>query len=207
MASVPCGVRTYSSQLDVNALYSACQASAHAVPWVGTRKQRIDARPGLRENVSCDNIAPSTAPIIMAASTWQLSWQPVRRPILEAGCATVSRSLGWDAFSSCRRGEQHGVARRPLRPSRWLWAGSLGRTYACNTHVYSKIVVADVYGSVHPTYNPSFSAYFFQSEQYFSLTTNQPTVFFSRLISIAERDACLLCLSRQPCMLLSLFRM
>jgi hypothetical protein len=28
---------------------------------------------------------------------------------------------------------------------------------------------------------------FFQPEQYFSLTTNQPTVFFSRLISPAER--------------------
>jgi hypothetical protein len=42
-------------------------------------------------------------------------------------------------------------------------------------------------GSVHPAYNPSFSACFFQSEQYFSLTTNQPTVFFSRLISPAER--------------------
>jgi hypothetical protein len=28
---------------------------------------------------------------------------------------------------------------------------------------------------------------FFQPEQYFSLTTNQPTVFFSRLISTAER--------------------
>jgi hypothetical protein len=30
---------------------------------------------------------------------------------------------------------------------------------------------------VHPAYNPYFLAYFFQSEQYFSLTTNQPTVF------------------------------
>jgi hypothetical protein len=28
---------------------------------------------------------------------------------------------------------------------------------------------------------------FFQPEQYFSLTTNQPTMFFSRLISPAER--------------------
>jgi hypothetical protein len=28
---------------------------------------------------------------------------------------------------------------------------------------------------------------FFQPEQYFSLTINQPTVFFSRLISTAER--------------------
>jgi hypothetical protein len=40
---------------------------------------------------------------------------------------------------------------------------------------------------VHPAYNPSFSSCFFQPEQYFSLTTNQPTVFFSRLISTAER--------------------
>jgi hypothetical protein len=88
------GVRTYSSQLDVNALYSACQASAHALPWVGTRKQRIDARPGLRENVSCDNIAPSTAPIIMAASTWQLSWQPVRRPHLGSGLCDSIEELG-----------------------------------------------------------------------------------------------------------------
>jgi hypothetical protein len=32
-----------------------------------------------------------------------------------------------------------------------------------------------------------FFGLFFQSEQYFSLTTNQPTVFFSRLISTAER--------------------
>jgi hypothetical protein len=29
--------------------------------------------------------------------------------------------------------------------------------------------------------------YIFQLEQYFSLTTNKPTVFFSRLISTAER--------------------
>jgi hypothetical protein len=40
---------------------------------------------------------------------------------------------------------------------------------------------------VHPAYNPSFSACFFQLEQYFSLTTNQSTVFFSRLISPTER--------------------
>jgi hypothetical protein len=31
-----------------------------------------------------------------------------------------------------------------------------------------------------------FFSLFFQPEQYFSLTTNQPTVFFSRLISTAE---------------------
>jgi hypothetical protein len=43
-------------------------------------------------------------------------------------------------------------------------------------------------GPVHPAYNPSFSACFFSSNKYFSLTTNQPTVFFSRLISPAERD-------------------
>jgi hypothetical protein len=43
-------------------------------------------------------------------------------------------------------------------------------------------------GPVHPAYNPSFSACFFQPEQYFSLTTNQSTVFFSQLISTAERD-------------------
>jgi hypothetical protein len=36
-------------------------------------------------------------------------------------------------------------------------------------------------GPVHPAYNPYFSAcFFFQPEQCFSLTTNQPTVFFSR---------------------------
>jgi hypothetical protein len=33
-----------------------------------------------------------------------------------------------------------------------------------------------------------FSLFFFQSEQCFSLTTNQPTVFSSRFISTAERD-------------------
>jgi hypothetical protein len=45
-------------------------------------------------------------------------------------------------------------------------------------------------GSVHLAYNPSFSACFFQPEQYFSLTTNQPTVFFSQLISTVERGRC-----------------
>jgi hypothetical protein len=41
-------------------------------------------------------------------------------------------------------------------------------------------------GPVHLAYNPSYSACFFQPEQYFSLTKNQPTVFFSRLIIPAE---------------------
>jgi hypothetical protein len=41
------------------------------------------------------------------------------------------------------------------------------------------------------TYNPSYSAcFFFQSEQYFSLKKNQPTVFFNRLIIPAERLLC-----------------
>jgi hypothetical protein len=42
-------------------------------------------------------------------------------------------------------------------------------------------------GPVHSAYNLYFSACFFQPEQCFSLTTNRPTVFFSRLISTAER--------------------
>jgi hypothetical protein len=42
-------------------------------------------------------------------------------------------------------------------------------------------------GHVHSAYNPYFSACFFKPEQCFSFTTNQPTVFFSRLISTAER--------------------
>jgi hypothetical protein len=45
-----------------------------------------------------------------------------------------------------------------------------------------------------PAYNPSFSA-FFQQKQYFSLTTNQSTVFFSRLISPTERGQCLVCMT------------
>jgi hypothetical protein len=40
---------------------------------------------------------------------------------------------------------------------------------------------------VHLAYNPSYSVYFFQPKQYFSLTKNQPTVFFNRLIIPAER--------------------
>jgi hypothetical protein len=40
--------------------------------------------------------------------------------------------------------------------------------------------------SVHPAYNLSFSACF-SAGIVFSLTTNQPTVFFSRLISPTER--------------------
>jgi hypothetical protein len=44
-----------------------------------------------------------------------------------------------------------------------------------------------VNGPVHLAYNSSFSACFFQSEQYFSLTKNQSTVFFNRLISPTER--------------------
>jgi hypothetical protein len=43
------------------------------------------------------------------------------------------------------------------------------------------------YGPVHLAYNPSLFSLFFQPEQYFSLTKNQPTVFFSRLIIPAER--------------------
>jgi hypothetical protein len=42
-------------------------------------------------------------------------------------------------------------------------------------------------GPVHLAYNPSYSACFFQPEQYFSLLKNQSTVFFSRLIIPAER--------------------
>jgi hypothetical protein len=49
-----------------------------------------------------------------------------------------------------------------------------------------------VIGPIHLAYNPSYSACFFQPEQYFSLTKNQPTVFFSRLIIPAERGHCLL---------------
>jgi hypothetical protein len=49
------------------------------------------------------------------------------------------------------------------------------------------LVVHLNYGPVHLAYNTSYSACFFQSEQYFSLTKNQPTVFFSRLIIPAER--------------------
>jgi hypothetical protein len=55
-----------------------------------------------------------------------------------------------------------------------------------------------VVGPVHSAYNPSFLTYFFQPEQYFSLTTNQPTVFFSRLISTAERLRYLRAVSRLP---------
>jgi hypothetical protein len=37
-------------------------------------------------------------------------------------------------------------------------------------------------GLVHPAYNPyTFQLVFFQPEQYFTLTTNQLTVFFSHL--------------------------
>jgi hypothetical protein len=47
------------------------------------------------------------------------------------------------------------------------------------------------FGPVHLTYNSSYSAcFFFQPEQYFSLTKNQSTVFFSRLIIPAERLLC-----------------
>jgi hypothetical protein len=49
------------------------------------------------------------------------------------------------------------------------------------------VAVSSLVGSVHPAYNPSFSARFFFSRNNIFLTTNQPTVFFSRLISTAER--------------------
>jgi hypothetical protein len=42
-------------------------------------------------------------------------------------------------------------------------------------------------GHAHLAYNPSYSACFFYPKQYFSLTKNQPTLFFSRLIIPAER--------------------
>jgi hypothetical protein len=44
-----------------------------------------------------------------------------------------------------------------------------------------------LYGPVYLAYNPYFSACFFSQNSIFSLTTNQLTVFFSRLISTAER--------------------
>jgi hypothetical protein len=43
-----------------------------------------------------------------------------------------------------------------------------------------------IMGPVHPAYNPYFQLIFLV-ETVFSLTTNQPIVFFSRLISTAER--------------------
>jgi hypothetical protein len=49
--------------------------------------------------------------------------------------------------------------------------------------------ILSIYEPVHPPYNPFFSS-FFQLEQYFSLTLNQSTVFFSWLISPAERGLC-----------------
>jgi hypothetical protein len=45
----------------------------------------------------------------------------------------------------------------------------------------------DNIGPVHSAYNPSFSACFSSRNSIFFLTTNQPIVFFSRLISTAER--------------------
>jgi hypothetical protein len=47
-----------------------------------------------------------------------------------------------------------------------------------------------VFGPVHLAYNPSYSACFFQPEQYLSLTKNQPTMFFNQLIIPAERALC-----------------
>jgi hypothetical protein len=42
-------------------------------------------------------------------------------------------------------------------------------------------------GPVNLAYNPYFFSLFFQSKQYFSLTTNQPIMLCSRLISTAKR--------------------
>jgi hypothetical protein len=48
---------------------------------------------------------------------------------------------------------------------------------------HARVHISHHLGPVHPAYNPYF---FFQPEQCFSLATNQPTVFFSWLISTAN---------------------
>jgi hypothetical protein len=73
----------------------------------------------------------------------------------------------------------------PDRRVNWWACMQVHRAFPLHRPVHSFRSMA----MAHPVYNPSFSVcFFFQSEHYFSLTINQPTVFFSRLISTAERD-------------------
>jgi hypothetical protein len=93
-------------------------------------------------------------------------------------------------IKKARKNGVHGNRESSIQKKVWkIWdfAVATNRVEVWSIWISINLVLHVILGPVHPTYNPSFLACFFQPKQYFSLTRNQLTVFFSRLISTAER--------------------